>query len=400
MRAAIHWKFLFICPNPAMSSALVPVLGALCPAAGLLEVPVYPPGHSLAELISTHTPNVCFIDTTADREKAMALLAELQTIAPKLTAVSLLGSNEPDLILRCLRQGAGEFLIHPFADDQVSQTLDRISKKLGAEAREASAQIYCLAPAKGACGATMIASNLAFQLRRLGAKRVLLADLDPLTGTMSFSLKLKTNYSFMDALQHKAGLDPDIWKALTVQTQGVDVLLSPESVIDGIHDIRDCAPLLDFVRTQYDAIVMDSGGLYGDWGLSLARMADHLLVVSTNELPALQATQRAFTYLDSQRIERSKTRLLVNRYNRDVGLSREVIETALHEEVYHVLPSDYDSVQRALIDGRPIPANSNLGRALGELGERLYGKKAEAVESKPATSAWSGLLNLFSRTKK
>ena len=399
MKPAINWKFLFVCPNPAISSALVPVLGSLAPTAGLLEVPAYPPGHSLAELISTHTPNVCFLDTTTDREKAMTALAEVHKLAPKLNVVTLLGDNDPDLILRCLRQGASEFLIRPFAPQQVADTLERISKKLGTEVAEARAKIFCLAPAKGACGATMIASNLAFQLKRLGAKRVLLADLDPLTGTMSFSLKLKSNYSFLDAVQHKSGLDPDIWRNLIVQSQGVDILLSPESITDGIHEVSDPAPLVEFVRTQYDAIVLDSGGIYGSWGLSLARLADELLVVSTNELPALQATQRAFSYLDTQRVERTKIRLLVNRYNRDVGLSREVIETALHEEVYHVLPSDYDAVQRALIDGRPVPPNSSLGKAMCELGERLYGKKAEP-EKKAAGASWSGLLNLFSRTKK
>jgi pilus assembly protein CpaE len=270
---------------------------------------VYPPGHSLAELISTHTPNLCFLDVTSDREKAMTALAEVQRLAPKLNVVTLLGDNEPDLILRCLRQGASEFLIRPFASEQVSETLERVARRLGAEVGASSAKIYCLAPAKGACGATMIASNLAFQLKRLGAKRVLLADLDPLTGTMSFSLKLKSSYSFLDAVQHKSGLDPDIWKALIVQSQGVDILLSPESVTDGIHDISDPAPLVEFVKTQYDAIVLDSGGIYGNWGLGLARLADELLMVSTNELPALQATQRAFTYLDAQRVERNKTRL-------------------------------------------------------------------------------------------
>jgi pilus assembly protein CpaE len=397
MKPGVNWKFLFVCPNPAISGTLVPVLGSLAPTAGLLEVPAYPPGHSLAELISTHTPNACFLDMTSDRERGMQALADIQAAAPKLNTIALLGDNDPDLILRCLRGGASEFLMHPFQPEQVSEALQRVAKKLGSDSGSA-AKIYCLAPAKGACGATMVASNLAFQLKRLGAKRVLLADLDPLTGTMSFSLKLKSNYSFLDAVQHKEGLDPDIWKALIVQSQGVDILLSPESIVDGLHEVNDPLPLIDFVRTQYDAIVLDSGGVYGAWGLSLARLADELIVVSTNELPALQATQRAFTFLDSQRVERNKTRLLVNRYNRDVGLSREVIETALHEEVYHVLPSDYDAVQRALIDGRPIPANSNLGKSLGELGERLYGKKAEP-EKKPAGSAWSGLLNLFTRTK-
>ena len=399
MKPAINWKLLFICPNPAISSALVPVLGALAPSAGLLEVPAYPPGHTLAELISTHTPNLCFLDVTTDCEMAMAAVAEIQKLAPKMSVVALLGDNDPDLILRCLRQGASEFLIRPFVAGQVAETLERVSRKLGAATEEKRAKIFCLAPAKGACGATMVASNLAFQLKRLGAKRVLLADLDPLTGTMSFSLKLKSNYSFLDAIQSKSGLDPDIWRALIVQSQGVDILLSPETVVDGIHDITDPTPLVEFVRTQYDAIVLDSGGIYGSWGLGLARLADELLVVSTNELPALQATQRAFSYLDAQHIERGKTRLLVNRYNRDVGLSREVIETALHEEVYHVLPSDYDAVQRALIDGRPVPPNSNLGKAMGELGERLYGKKTEP-EKKVSKAPWSGLLNLFSKTKK
>ena len=51
-------------------------------------------------------------------------------------------------------------------------------------------------PAKGACGATTIACNLAFQWKRLGAKKILLADLDPLTGTLSFLLKIKSIYSF------------------------------------------------------------------------------------------------------------------------------------------------------------------------------------------------------------
>jgi len=54
-----------------------------------------------------------------------------------------------------------------------------------------------------------------------------------------------------------------------------------------------------------------------------------LLLVTTNELPALQAAQRALSYLDTNRIGRWKIRLVVNRYLRDVGLSREVIGTAL-----------------------------------------------------------------------
>jgi pilus assembly protein CpaE len=399
MRSSPNWKFLFVCPNQALAASLVQVLGQTAPTAGLLEVPVYPPAHSLSELIVAHTPNLCFLDTSTDREQAMSVIADLRTASPRLPIVALLGGNDPDLILRCLRQGASEFLIHPFSAEQVIQVFDRIAKKGGGAAGEAQARIYCTCPAKGACGATTIASNLAFQVKRLGARRVLLADLDPLTGTLSFILKLKTGYSFLDAVNHKEGLDPDIWRALIVQAHGVDILLSPDIVNDLVHDLRDPGPLIEFVRTQYDAIVIDLGGIYGSWGLSLARLCDHLLLVTTNELPALQATQRTLSYIENQRLDRSNTHLLVNRYNRDVGLSKEVIETALHEEVYHLLPSDYDAVQRALIDGRPIPPGSHLGKSLAQLAERLHGKQAPAPEKKPTSSSWAGLLNLFSKSK-
>ena len=71
--------------------------------------------------------------------------------------------------------------------------------------------------------------------------------------------------------------------------------------------------------------------MYGDWNLSQARLADEILLVTTNELTALQAVQRALSYMDSNNIGRYKIRLIVNRYDRHVGLSKDVImATALH----------------------------------------------------------------------
>ena len=52
-------------------------------------------------------------------------------------------------------------------------------------------------------------------------------------------------------------------------------------------------------------------------------------------------------YLDQNGVEATKIRLVVNRYSAQVGLDRGAIETALHADVYHVLPSDYESVQKA-----------------------------------------------------
>ncbi len=183
---------------------------------------------------------------------------------------------------------------------------------------------------------------------------------------------------------------------MVTNVNGVDVLLAPELMVEGTQDLRDPAPILEYARHAYDVIVVDTGGVYGDWNLNQARLASELLLVTTNELPALQATQRALSYLDTNRIGRWKVRLIVNRYHRDVGLSREVIGTALHTEVFEILPSDYEAVQKSLLEGKPIPSNTAFGKGIVQLADRLSGR-SDPVKK---TSALGGLLGLFSKTSK
>ncbi len=42
--------------------------------------------------------------------------------------VAISASNDPDLILRSLRQGASEFLFQPFTVEQVGTALDRLAR--------------------------------------------------------------------------------------------------------------------------------------------------------------------------------------------------------------------------------------------------------------------------------
>jgi pilus assembly protein CpaE len=251
-------------------------------------------------------------------------------------------------------------------------------------------------PAKGACGASTVACNLAHYAKRSGAKKVLLADLDPLTGTVSFQLKLRQSYSFMEALTRGQHMDEDIWKGLVMNSGGIDVLLAPDQPVHGIDETYSAAAILEFTRSLYDVVIVDSAGAYGQWSLTLARICDELLLVTTNELPALQSTQRALAYLERNRMERSKIRVLVNRYHKDFGLSCDVIEAALHTDVYHLIPSDYQGVQRALVEGKPIPVGCEVGKALQLLAEKLAGK---GQAPSPPSSA-SSLSRMFSFLRK
>jgi pilus assembly protein CpaE len=387
-----NWKALFVCPNAKIIRELAPLLSSHLPNFTGHDINTYPGRHQIADLLSTHTPSLCILEVSEPHERALSVIPDFHRLDPKLPIVVVLAGNDPELVLRCLRQGASDFLMQPFTAEQVEGALQKIAR-LQPGRNKNPGKVYCVMPAKGGCGASTISTSLAYHLKRGGDKKVLLADLDPLTGTLSFLLKIKSNYSFIDVLQRGGEIDADLWRSLVTNRHGVDVLLSPEMMTEGVSELADASTIVEYARNSYDMVVLDAASAYGDWSLSQARLADEILLVTTNELTALQAVQRALSYLDSNEIGRWKVRLIVNRYDRHVGLSKDVIGTALHTDIYHILPADYEAIQKSLMEGKPLASNTAFGKAVIGLVDRLYGGAEVAKKG----SSLSGLLSLFSR---
>jgi pilus assembly protein CpaE len=247
---------------------------------------------------------------------------------------------------------------------------------------------YCVVPGKPGCGASTLAMHLAIELKRSGASRVLLVDTDVLGGTIAFLLKVKNDFNLVDAVRDRQRMDNDLWARLTVPCHGVDVLLSPDSPATVVDiDRQTAAELLRFWQAQYEAIVVDTAGAQPG-ALEFIRLADQILLVSTNELVALHATRRSVDYMEKNAIDRRRLRLVVNRYSPATGLKREEVQAALQLEPYALLANEYEIVQQAVLEGKPVGAGTRFDRGLRALAARLAGKEAPAVK-KPA---WLGLL--------
>jgi pilus assembly protein CpaE len=391
------WLVQYVVPNRTVLDELAPIVMRCLPGTPMPDVRPYPDANEAARVIGAAPGTLCFLDAITDQARALSLIPNIVQACPGVQIIVLLSGNSPELVLRCLRLGAADFLLQPFTPDQLQGALAKLARMLPKDKLpvQSPAKVYGVMPAKGACGASTLACNLAFQLKRLGAKRVLMADLDALTGTVSFLLKIKSSYSFLDVLSRADTLDADLWGAMVTNRSGVDVLLAPESLVEGASELRDAAPIVEYARQSYDAIVLDASGIYGSWNLSQARTADEVLLITTNELAAVQSAQRGLAYLDSNRIGRWKTRVIVNRYDDNVGLTKDVIGAALETDVFHLTPDDPDAVHKALMEGKPVAPNTTIGKNLAALGERLCGK---AQESPKRGSSLTGLLSLFSRT--
>ena len=385
-----------VCPHAGMMAELVPIVSSRLPEVSLIPTKSYLEGPAIGERLSSEEPTLCFLDVETDAERALAFVTELLRLKPGLPIVILLERNDPTLVLRFLRRGAAEFLLRPFSAEDFNAVMERLAPATPPPRFGRGGRVLCVAPAKAASGASTIAANIAAHAADTKAGRVLLADLDPLTGIIAFLMKVKSPYSFLDALNRATTLDEDLWRGI-VSTRGrLDVLPAPDSPTDAMAELADPAPLVEFVRQRYELVVADTPPVFSRWSATLASLCDELVLVTNNELPAVHAAQRALAHLERQRIERSKVRLVVNRFVRGAGLSREAIATALHIEIAHVVPADPETIHRSIVEAKPAPASSAAGRSLRELAEQLCGRPLQP--SPRPKSAWSGILSsLFSK---
>jgi pilus assembly protein CpaE len=393
-KVSARWKHLIICPNRTLFHGLTAILAEVTPGSTFTDLKAYPVRRGLTEAVNSEQPNLCFLDVGTSWDSAVTVMSDLTSVKASMPVVAISSSTDPDLILRSLRQGASEFLFQPFAIDQVGAALDRLARmKLAGDIQSSDlGKVYCMMPGKGACGSTTVACNLAFQFQRLNpAKKVLLADLDPATGTLSFLLKLKSSYSFVDALTHSSQMDEDLWKALVIHQQGVDVILSPDTPVETIQT-HEAAAMIQYSRENYGVVILDTASPYGAWAEELAKLCDELILVTTNELPALHSTQRAIAHLERNGIERSKIKLVVNRFNADLGLDQTAIQTAMNLDVFQLLPDDPDTIQKSLLEGKPVASNTALGKHFMSMAERLGGREQAAKRKKPLLS---GIFSMF-----
>ncbi|HEV2445538.1 MAG TPA: P-loop NTPase [Candidatus Sulfopaludibacter sp.] len=380
---ATTWKPLIVCPHSQMAQR---ILAAAREVSAEASPPLaeYPRMGALAGMLRQTGCNICFVDVASNPEHAQVLIAEA---APEVPVVALHSRADADLILRCLRRGACEFLTEP-TGDALRSLFDRLSRARSPAAPHSAGAVYCIAPGKPGCGASTVAAHAAIRLAA-GGSNTLLVDGDALGASIAFLLKLKPEFHLGDVVRDWKRMDQDLWSRLTVHAYGVDVLCAPEHPAAAVELPRELAgELCAFWRERYDTVVVDLPDAGAAAQTGLAALADTTLLVTTNELAALQATRRAMELLERSLADRSRLRLLINRYTPATGLKRDDVKTALGVEPYAILANDYEALQQALLDGKPAPPTSRFTASVEALCRQLQNRGAEAHKN----GSWLSLL--------
>lgn len=388
---------LVIAPDRTMAEALAESVRRSGVFQVLAELRSYPPRQTLEIRVRQFSPEVVLLDVSSDFKTAAELIRTLAQARPPVHVIGLGARNDPDLVVATLRAGASEFLYAPFearAQREAAARIRRLRRPEPATPREPG-RLLMFASVKPGSGASTLASQIAFALERLTRQRVLLVDMDAMSGTVSFYLRVAASRSLEELLVGDKPLDAMNWAALLERVQGVDVLPAPPGPGPELVEPARFHEFCEYARRAYDWILLDLPSIFHALSLMGLSACDTGFLVTTLELASLHLARKAVRMLGQLGLGPERYQVLVNRADRGDGLNLSDMEKVIGCPARASFPSDGIAVERMLALGQPLDASSDLGSSIEEFAGRLAGV---AQGEKKRSGLVFGALPVFSES--
>ncbi|MBI3282340.1 MAG: AAA family ATPase [Acidobacteria bacterium] len=377
-------RALIICPDPDLVRLLESSIQEVNGVGVARIVDHYATGIELNRTLRAHCPDLLFL-STQKIDRAAEVVAEIEQVLPGVQVIGFDRVCEPKLLLEAMRSGIREFVPAPFAADELRQVLTRVAETLEKKpvASVSTDLIFTFLPSKAGVGTSTLAMNTAVALSRVDDTRTLLCDFDMNSGMVRFLLKLENQYCVVDAAQHAAEMDEDLWPQLVTSIGALDVVhagrINPNVRLESLQ-IRH---LLDFVRRNYRVVCIDLSGNLERYAVELMHESKRIFLVCTPEMPSLHLAREKYHYLRELELS-DRVSILLTRCQKRPLISSEEIEAVLGIDIQTTFANDYQGVQRAMAAGRPADPASEFGKQVLTFSHSLLQRRpSETAERKP-----------------
>ncbi len=340
------------------------------------------------------SPEVILIHGQVSDEEGLWLIQEVITSLPQAAVIVLVDKEQMDFVQRALLAGARGFLLQPFTDTELRESIRRIHRmevermsRLTLQTTEEEAprgEILVVFSPKGGVGRTTIASNLAVALQQAG-RTVALMDGSLQFGDIPVALNIHTRTNVTSLVRHVENLDPEmLMETLTPHSSGIRVLLGPSRLEEvGAIYPQAIGAVLSALRQQFDYVVVDTWPFLNDITLTILDMADQILLIVTPELPALREARLFLELIDELGYPASKLLLILNRATGAFGIGAADIEANIRHKIVVDIPSDGRLVTRTLNRGVPLvisDPHSQVARNIARLANLLIDRAKEPAQ--------------------
>ncbi len=195
--------------------------------------------------------------------------------------------------------------------------------------------------AKGGCGKTTMATNIAAALASDGRRRVCLVDLDLAFGDVGIALRLFPTRSITDVVGMANSIDETgVRSVVTPHSPGLDTVLAPAEPGDSERiPASTVAELLRALKGIYDVVVVDTPPSFTDHVLAALDQTDEFVLLATLDVPALKNLKLTLEMLDLLGYPRDRWHVLLNRSDSKVGLEMSDVEQTLKMPIAGQVPS-------------------------------------------------------------
>jgi pilus assembly protein CpaE len=328
--------------------------------------------------------DVIIIDLNSNPEQALDLVEHICSHG-SITVMVYSMRADSELLVRCMRAGAREFLTPPFTQNTIAEALVRASVRRPSTRtqKKTLGRLLVFTGAKGGSGVTTVASNFAVALAQESGQSALLIDLDLPLGAAALDLGITAPFSTLDALQNVNRLDSNFFeRLLTKHSSGLAVLSAPDKYSAATVTNDALERLLAIARQDFDFVVVDAGSSVGSVFSTLVDASTTIYLVTQVGISELRNSNRLISEFFASRA--TKLQIVLNRFTpRSLVIDEESITKALTLPATWKIPSDYPVVRQAQNSATPFAlGDSPIAEVIRQMARTACGLPAVPEKKK------------------
>ena len=329
-------------------------------------------------------------------DEVVAFVTDFSRRYPNRPVLVLGGGTLNGLVRRAIEAGADDVVRMPEgtdadsleqASDQIAFALQKaLARKDGAALARAATdgRMICVLGPKGGIGKTLTASNLAVSFADAGHTAAVV-DLDLQFGDVGLALGLSPDKTIYDLARSSGSLDEEKVAAfMAAHPSGVRALLAPVRPDQAsVVTPEFLTAVYRVLRASYDYVVVDTPPGFTAEVITSIDSSSDICMVGTLDSLSLKNTKLGLETLDLMGYPRDRIRIVLNRADSRVGITRSDVATIIGREPEVLVPSTRD-IARSVNESVPIV----LGQPRSEAG-RAFRALAAFYEDRPKRTAAS-----------
>jgi pilus assembly protein CpaE len=315
--------------------------------------------------------------------------AELESLAARAVGkrppLIVVGSGTDTNVMRLAMQaGARDLLPLPLVEADLLAALKRIERDRRADKERGEGSLIAFMNAKGGCGSTLLACNVAHALTAVSHRTVTLIDLDLQFGAIPVYFDVFPKRGMLQVLENIEGLDEVSFEGYLVEhSSGLKILghAAEDALPTQSVKAQHVTQLLGLASRGTDHVVVDLPRRVDSVAAVVVERAQHVVLVLQQSVATVRDATRLMNCLRRDLgVSKDRIVVVVNRYSKDAAITTEDIRSTLACDELSLVPNDFRTVSECINTGMPLLArarNAAVTRAVLDLQGRLGGVLAE-----------------------